>query len=307
MNVVNGPPAEAALPDGAVALRISDSRYPPLLRAIPDPPATLYVLGDPAVLHRPHFAIVGSRKASPAGLRAARSLSMQLSGAGLSICSGLALGIDGAAHRGALDASGKSVAVMATGIDNVYPARHRGLATDLCQSGCLVSEFAPGTPPRRGNFPRRNRIISGMSLGVMVIEAALPSGSLITAGTALDQGREVFTLPWSVFHRGGAGCLRLLRDGAKMVQSAEDVLEELSALYQLHAGLASQMNSKSTAAAPGGEYRRQQVLELVGYETITVDELASCSALPIEQLLSELSALELDGLVERHAGGYIRC
>jgi len=307
MNVANGPPTEAAEPYGALALAISDNRYPPLLRSIPDPPATLYVLGDPAVLQRPQLAIVGSRKASPAGLRAARSLSMQLSGAGLSICSGLALGIDGAAHRGALDASGTSIAVMATGIDSVYPARHRGLAADLRQSGCLVSEFAPGTPPRRGNFPRRNRIISGMSLGVMVVEAALPSGSLITAGTALDQGREVFTLPWSVFHRGGAGCLRLLRDGAKMVQSAEDVLEELGAMYQLHSGLAFAMNSESPAAEPVGECRRQQVLELVGYETITVDELASSSALPIEQLLTELSALELDGLVERHAGGYIRC
>jgi DNA processing protein len=149
----------------------------------------------------------------------------------LHICSGLALGIDSAAHRGALATGGKSVAVMATGIDRVYPQRHQALAAQLEQAGCLVTEFLPGTPPLRHNFPKRNRIISGLSLGVLVIEAALPSGSLITAGTALEQGREVFALPWSMLHDGGRGCLQLIRDGAKMVQDVDDILEELGSLY----------------------------------------------------------------------------
>ena len=162
---------------GAEALDIDDERYPALLRAIHDPPPLLFIRGDPALLRAPLLAVVGSRRASPAGLRVAQTLSGQLVGAGLHICSGLALGIDGAAHRGALAAGGKSVAVMATGIDRVYPQRHHALAAQLQQAGCLVTEFPPGTPALKHNFPKRNRIISGLSLGVLVVEAALPSGS----------------------------------------------------------------------------------------------------------------------------------
>ena len=205
MNVAKA--KEAAQAAGAIALAIDDERYPPLLRVIHDPPPLLYVRGDPAVLQEPHLAVVGSRRASPAGLRVAQILTGQVARAGLHICSGLALGIDGAAHRGALEAGGKSVAVMATGIDTIYPHRHLALAAQLEQAGCLVTEFPPGTPPLRQNFPKRNRIISGLSLGVLVVEAALPSGSLITAGAALEQGREVFALPWSMLHDGGRGCL----------------------------------------------------------------------------------------------------
>lgn len=300
MNVAKA--KDAARAAGAIALAIDDEGYPPLLRAIHDPPPLLYVRGDPAVLQEPHLAVVGSRRASPAGLRAAQILTGQVVRAGLHICSGLALGIDGAAHRGALEAGGKSIAVMATGIDTVYPRRHLALAAQLEQAGCLVTEFPPGTPPLRQNFPKRNRIISGLSLGVLVVEAALPSGSLITAGAALEQGREVFALPWSMLHDGGRGCLQLIRDGAKMVQGVDDILEELGPLYAVQ--------QDCFAAPPSGRNTppdESWLLSLVGFEVVTLDELVQSSARPVAQVLGELSALELTGQVARTAGGYIRC
>src|SRR6056297_3600998 len=226
MDVVNSPAGDAV-----ALIRRGDVAYPPLLSEIHDPPEELYVRGRAEALLQPQVAVVGSRRASSAALRLASQLAGGLSTAGLAVCSGLALGVDGAAHRGALDAGGVSVGVMATGIETIYPRRHAALAAQLLQSGCLLSEFPPGTPPLRENFPRRNRIISGLSLGVLVIEAAPGSGSLITARSALEQGREVFALPWSNLHPGGRGCLQLLRDGAKMVQGVDDVLEELGALY----------------------------------------------------------------------------
>tara|TARA_R110002072_G_scaffold109920_3_gene237368 strand:- start:302 stop:1012 length:711 start_codon:yes stop_codon:yes gene_type:complete len=236
-------------------------------------------------------------------MRLAQTLTSQLVRTGLHICSGLALGVDSAAHLGALEAGGKSVAVMATGIDAVYPRRHQALARQLEQAGCLVTEFPPGTPPLRQNFPKRNRIISGLSLGVLVIEAALPSGSLITAGTAMEQGREVFALPWSILHDGGRGCLKLIRDGAKMVQDANDILEELGPLYALQ-------QASYAAASPGNRHvppSRSWLLTLVGFEAVALDELVKCSGRPVAQVLAELSALELSGQVARTAGGFIRC
>jgi DNA processing protein len=287
---------------GAIALAIDDERYPPLLRAIHDPPPLLYVRGDPAVLQEPQLAVVGSRRASPAGLRVAQVLSGQVARAGLHICSGLALGIDGAAHRGALEAGGKSAAVMATGIDTVYPRRHLALAAQLERAGCLVTEFPPGTPPLRQNFPKRNRIISGLSLGVLVVEAALPSGSLITAAAALEQGREVFALPWSMLHDGGRGCLRLIRDGAKMVQDVDDILEELGPLYAVQQDYLAVAQPERNAPPD-----QSWLLVLVGFEVVALDELVQRSARPVAQVLGELSALELSGQVARTAGGYIRC
>jgi DNA processing protein len=291
----------AAQAAGMTALAVDDECYPPLLRAIHDPPPLLYVRGDPTLLCEPHLAVVGSRRASAAGLRIAQTLSGQLASAGLHICSGLALGIDSAAHRGALRVGGKSVAVMATGIDRVYPHRHKLLAQQLEQAGCLVTEFPPGTGPLRHNFPKRNRIISGLSLGVLVVEAALPSGSLITAGTALEQGREVFALPWSMLHDGGRGCLQLIRDGAKMVLGVEDILEELGPLYALQqAGAAAVPQEKSVLSDVSW------LAPLIGYEAIALDDLVLRSSRPVAQVLGELSALELAGRVVRTAGGYIR-
>ncbi|MDH3992469.1 MAG: DNA-processing protein DprA [Gammaproteobacteria bacterium] len=305
MNVADTGLSPALSAMGVQTLAFDDERYPPLLRLIPDPPALLYALGDVSLLREPQVAMVGSRRASPAGLRTARDLAQQLAATGLLVCSGLALGVDGAAHRGALAAKGKSIAVMATGIDLIYPRRHRDLAAQLQGNGCLLTEFRPGTPPRRQNFPQRNRIISGLSLGVVVVEAALPSGSLITANTALEQGREVFALPWSMLHRGGEGCLQLLRDGAKMVRELQDILEELGPLYALHnemrgAGMAT---AQAAADSPGS----LSVLELLGFEASSVDQLVAGANMPVEQLLVQLSELELLGLVQRCPGGYIRC
>jgi DNA processing protein len=290
---------------GALVLPLTDTRYPALLRTIHDPPPLLYVRGDHTVLNQAQLAVVGSRKASPAGLRAAAALSGQAARAGLSVCSGLALGIDGAAHRGSLAAGGRSVAVLATGIDRIYPVRHTRLAYELQQSGCLVSEFPPGVPPLRHNFPRRNRLISGLSLGVLLVEAALPSGSLITAGTALEQGREVFALPWSVLHKGGAGCLRLIRDGAQMVESIEDILAELEPLYRAQQALCAADSRKPGAGREAGE-QDQAILALVGFEAVSADELAQASGRPMAEILAKLSVLELQGSVARCPGGYIR-
>tara|TARA_B110000503_G_scaffold85373_2_gene129910 strand:+ start:44745 stop:45647 length:903 start_codon:yes stop_codon:yes gene_type:complete len=300
MNVAKARAAAQSV--GATVLAVDDEQYPPLLRAIHDPPSILYIRGDASLLLDAQFAVVGSRRASPAAVRVAQVLSGQLSRAGLHVCSGMALGIDGAAHRGALEAGGKSIAVIATGIDRVYPHRHRALAVQLEQFGCVVTEFPPGTPPRRQNFPQRNRIISGLSLGVLVVEAALPSGSLITASTALAQGREVFALPWSMLHAGGRGCLQLIRDGAKMVLEVEDILEELGPLYTLQQDC-FEIASSAVDVLPGGFW----LLALVGFEVVTLDELVNRSAKPAAQVLGALSALELTGQVARTAGGYIRC
>jgi len=195
---------------------------------------------------------------------------------------------------------------MASGIDQIYPARHRGLAEELVEQGCLVTEYPPGCKPERHRFPRRNRILSGLSLGVLVVEAALPSGSLITAGTALEQGREVFTLPWSMFHIGGRGCLQLIRDGAKMVEGIDDILDELGPLYCLQQDMFSACAGKDT----GGELTssgQSPVEALIGYEIVTIDELVRRSALPVAKVMAALSALELSGTVARASGGYIHC
>lgn len=301
MNVANSGlnPALTAL--GVQTLSLNDEGYPPLLRLIPDPPPLLYVRGDLSLLREPQIAMVGSRRASPAGLRVADNLSRELATLGLHVCSGLALGIDAAAHQGALAAGGHSVAVMATGIDRIYPARHRALAQELSQRGCLVTEFPPGTAPLRHNFPRRNRIISGLSLGVVVVEAALPSGSLITASAATAQGREVFALPWSILHQGGLGCLQLLRDGAKMVRDVQDIVEELGPLYHCQCDMLAAADAEPAAPAA-----QQALLDLVGFEACSLDQLVASAGLPVEQVLEQLSRLETTGLVQRCAGGYIR-
>lgn len=300
MNVVDSD--AAALAAGTQTIALDDERYPSLLRAIHDPPPLLYVRGDPLVLQQPQLAVVGSRRASPAAQRVAHLLSGQLAQSGLTICSGLALGVDGAAHQGALDVGGKSVAVMATGIDRLYPHRHRSLAANIEQTGCLVTEFPPGTPPRRHNFPQRNRIISGLSLGVLVVEAALPSGSLITARTGLEQGREVFALPWSILHDGGKGCLQLLRDGAKMVQTVEDIMEELGALYTVQHELSLPHVEKEETPCTDSA-----LLQQVGFETTTLDDLVELSGWSVTEVLRELTSLELAGQIARTSGGYIRC
>ena len=298
MNVVKA--KDAARAASAIAVAIDDECYPPLLRAIPDPPPLLYVRGDPAVLLEAHLAVVGSRRASPAGLRVAQALSGQLASAGLHICSGLALGIDSAAHRGALASGGKSAAVMATGIDRVYPQRHRALAAQLEQAGCLVTEFPPGTPPLRQNFPKRNRIISGLSLGVIVVEASHRSGALITARLANEQGREVFAVPGPIDSRMSRGCHQLIRDGAKLIESVDDVLEELGPL-----ALPARLDSLTTIHKPAeltlGD-QEKRILNAISPEGTSFDSLCVTTGLPAPRILSTISILEVRGLIKRLSG-----
>jgi DNA processing protein len=276
----------------------ADPDYPPLLRQIPDPPLALYVIGDRAAPGRPQLAIVGSRNPTPAGRENARAFARHLAGAGLAITSGLALGIDGAAHRGALEAGGgTTLAVVATGLDRVYPARHRELAHEIARAGALVSEFPLGVPPLPENFPIRNRVISGMALGVLVVEAAPGSGSLITARLATDQGREVFAIPGSIHSPLSRGCHALIRQGAKLVETANDILEELGVLAQAAA-------DSAVAPLPADlPAPMAQLLGHLGHDPANVDQLVERSGLTTEAVSSMLLQLELQGLVEAGAGG----
>ncbi len=287
----------------------TDPAYPPLLREIADPPPVLYVEGDPAWLARPQLAVVGARHPTPGGRALARDFARALADAGLTVTSGLALGIDAAAHEGALAAAstggvGATVAVCGTGLDRVYPPSHRALAEAIAARGALVSEFPLGTPPRAQNFPVRNRLISGLSLGVLVVEAAPRSGSLITAGFALEQGREVFAIPGSIHSPLARGCHALIRQGAKLVETVEDVLEELGALAR-HA----LENAPSAAAAetPALAPDLEALLEQMGYDPVTVDALVARSGLTADAVSSMLLQLELLGRVTACPGGrYVR-
>jgi DNA processing protein len=291
---------------GALVLPLTDPRYPALLQTLYDPPPILYVLGDPQALQQAQLGIVGSRRASPPGKRATQELAADVVRAGLHVTSGLAVGIDQVAHRAAIEAGGKTIAVMATGLDQLYPRQNAGLAREIVQCGALVSEFPPGARPLRARFPQRNRIISGLSLGVLVIEAALRSGSLITARTAMEQGREVFTLPWSIFHPAGRGCLNLLREGVKMVENAGDILEELGPLYQCQLEMtpASPSTQNSLECLDEGEV---EILQLIGSDEIGVDEIVRHSGRPLANVLAALSTLEIAGRVVRCGSGYIHC
>jgi DNA processing protein len=272
-----------------------DPAYPAALRDLVAPPAWLYVKGDPAWLSRPMLAIVGSRHATPQGLRDAEAFAKSLSEAGLTIVSGLALGIDAAAHAGGLAGLASSVAVVGTGLDRVYPARNKVLAHRLAAEGAIISEFPVGTPPKSGHFPRRNRIISGLSLGVLVIEAALESGSLITARLASEQGREVFALPGSIHSTLSKGCHRLIKQGAKLVESAADVLEELGRLLPTPLPAAS----PASASVDAGD----SLLEQLSGGPLILDQLASRLGLTVEDVSVKLLAAEMDGTVAKLPGG----
>ena len=276
--------------DGNHFIPLTDPRYPESLRALPGSPPWLYVKGDPAWLARPALAIVGSRNATPQGRRDAEAFARTLAEAGLTIVSGMAEGIDAAAHEGGL-AGGGSVAVVGTGLDRVYPAKNRDLAHRIATGGALVSEFSLGTPPRPGHFPRRNRIISGLSLGVLVVEAALDSGSLITARLAGEQGREVFALPGSIHTPLSKGCHRLIKEGAKLVESAADILEELRWQW--------------TPPGPGptADPAAEGLLLHLGAEPMSMDLLAARTGLTVENLSAMLLALELEGRVAMLPGG----
>jgi DNA processing protein len=289
---------EWAAQPGNHVLTLADAGYPKTLLDIADPPCILYAKGRLELLSHPALAVVGSRNATAQGISNAQKFSASLSQAGLCIVSGMALGIDTAAHQGGLHGAGSTVAVIGTGADIVYPARNRSLAHQIAEGGCIVSEYALGTPAIASNFPRRNRIISGLAQGVLVIEAAAQSGSLITARMAAEQGREVFAIPGSIHSPLSKGCHLLIKQGAKLVESAQDVLEEL----KHHA--APQPSRTDTSAIGTGPVSR--VLTAMGYDPVDPDTLAARCGLEISALHAELLTLELDGHIETLPGGIVR-
>jgi DNA processing protein len=274
--------------------------YPRLLKEIHDPPGVLFVRGELKSQDSLAVGIVGTRHATPYGLRQAERLAGSLARAGLTIVSGLARGIDAAAHRGAMSAGGRTIAVLASGVMNIYPPEHDKLAEEVAACGALISEAPPHSEPLAGTFPQRNRLISGLSLGVIVVEAAERSGALITARHAYEQGKEVFAVPGSVESRASKGCHRLLRDGVKLVESADDVLEEFGPLVE---------------AAPRDDGRmvhhpaelllnevEQQVLAAIPTEATPIDAIIAASGLPVPQVLATISVLEMRRLVRRMSG-----
>ncbi|WP_019028807.1 DNA-processing protein DprA [Colwellia piezophila] len=300
----------------SVIICFDDTRYPERLKQIYDPPLVLFLQGNALLLNAQQLAVVGSRSASSSGRETAFTLCQQLSQQNIVITSGLALGIDAAAHRGALGESAGTIAVVATGLDQVYPARHRALVQEIISSGgAVISEFLPGTPAKAGHFPKRNRIISGLSLGVLVVEAELKSGSLITARCALEQNREVFAVPSSIGNPLAKGCHWLIKQGAKLVEQCADIIDEFAFANNpsLHLKSAIEALPPSEKITNKGVERINQkvlcndaLLASVGFEITPVDKVVSRSELPVEEVLTRLTMLELSGLVTAVPGGYIR-
>ena len=282
-------------------LRRDDASFPQLLGEIHDPPPLMFVRGNLSALRSSQVAIVGSRRATQSGREMAASLAAELSGLDVATTSGLARGIDVAAHRGALRAGGVTVAVLGAGLGHVYPRENVAIAEEILERGCLVSEFPPGMTPRPEHFPRRNRIISGLSMGVVVVEAASRSGSLITARLALEQGREVFAVPGSVFNPLARGCHELLRQGARLLEGVDDLLEELPALGRRDTAT----DTAYVALALDGDEVR--MLEAMGYDNVTADQLIDHTGMDSARAAVVLAGLELKGIVQMERGGYIRC
>lgn len=288
-----------AAQDSHSIVTLADDGYPRALLEIPDPPALLYLAGRAELLRRECIAVVGSRNATAQGEQNAEAFARSLSESGLTIVSGMAMGIDAAAHRGGLKGAGATIAVVGTGIDVVYPRRNAEVARQIASGGLLLSEFPLGTGPAAGNFPRRNRIISGLARGCLVVEAAAASGSLITARAAADQGREVFAIPGSIHSPLSKGCHALIKSGAKLVESADDVLAELSGFR--HSGFASTAlgSGRQAAGAPPAD----GLLAHMGHDPVHVDALCERAGLSAEQVSSELLRLELDGRIAALPGG----
>jgi DNA processing protein len=272
--------------------------YPALLKEITDPPMILYAKGQLSCLQQAKLAVVGSRNPSITGSENARYFAKALAAQGITIVSGLALGIDAQAHKGCLDAQGQTIAVLGTGIDRIYPQRHLRLSEQITQNGLLISEFPLKSPPIAGHFPRRNRIISGLSLCILVVESAIKSGSLITARMALEQNRDVLAIPGSIHNPMARGCHFLLQQGAKLVTSVADVLEELR--------MDSEQRSVDKNIFPLAS-ENKNLVKFIGFETTTVDHIILRSGYTIEQVTSELAELELNGAVVSVPGGYMRC
>ncbi|WP_339675514.1 DNA-processing protein DprA [uncultured Zhongshania sp.] len=277
-----------------------DDDYPALLKEIHDPPPLLYYRGRRELLSQVLFAVVGSRRPSRMGRADAQAFAGALGQAGFTVVSGLALGVDAAAHMGAIATPASTVAVLGTGVDHCYPRSNAALYQQIGSEGLLLSELPLGSPPLRHQFPRRNRLISGMSLGVLVVEAARHSGSLITARQALEQNREVFAIPGSIHNPASRGCNALIKQGAKLVETLADIVEEFSAWTSVAA-------AEPAAGKHPGPSLHSQVYDALGYEPLSLDELVQHSGLGVTELLADLSDLEVEGWVEQLHGGWQRC
>jgi DNA processing protein len=278
----------------------SDPSFPELLNEIPSPPFGIFCLGNKNLLKQPQISIVGSRNASPGGKKTTAAFAEELTTMGFTVTSGMAAGIDCQAHRGSLYAGNATIAVMGTGIDRIYPNTNRALYHEIAARGLIVSEFAPGTPPRRSNFPQRNRIISGLSLGTLVVEAGIRSGSLITARLAAEQGREVFAVPGSIHLPTSRGCHQLIRQGAKLVESVSDITDEIGQFFK--------SEYKKTGVEPGPHHSNTEhpVYNLIDYAPISIDQIIQLSGLTTERVSSILIDLELRGLIADVNGCYMR-
>ena len=274
-----------------------DKDYPALLKEIHDAPPVLYAIGDLSCLNTPALAMVGSRKPSSFGYETAYNFAKELAASRLTIVSGLALGIDAASHLGCLSSKGQTIAVMGTGIDCIYPRRHQSLAEKIALNGLIISEFPLGTGVNAGHFPRRNRIISGLTLATLVVEAAVCSGSLITARMALEQNRDVLAIPGSIQNPRARGCNYLLRQGAKLIECVQDILEELN----LDILLTESKLENSVAI------EEESLVKFVGFEATSIDTIAQKSGMALDNIIGEIVQLELQGLVKSVPGGYMRC
>ena len=278
-----------------------DPGYPPLLKEIHDPPPVLYAMGDLSSFQQPSVAMVGTRKPSITGSETAWRFAFELAAKNITIVSGLALGIDAQAHSGCLEAKGKTIAVMGTGIDCMYPRQHAKLASLITENGLLLSELPLQSPPLAGHFPRRNRIISGLSLSILVVEAAMRSGSLITARLALEQNRDVLAIPGSIYNPQSCGCHHLLQQGAKLVTTSNDVLDEL--------GIDCNIDSNQERLQLSFTLARENknLVKCIGFEVTTVDQMMARSGLGVEKVVCDLAELEIQGIVKAVPGGYMRC
>jgi len=303
---------------GAAYIGFTEADFPPFLNQIPTAPLGIFALGARALLTSPQLAVVGSRSPTPAGRRTTQQFAAELTRAGLTITSGLARGIDGSAHRGCLDAGGRTIGVLATGIDVAYPRANAELYDEIAAAGGLiVSEYPPGSPPRREFFPQRNRIISGLALGTLVVEAGIRSGSLITAKLAAEQGREVFAVPGSIHAELSRGCHHLLRQGAKLVESAQDVLEEIGQYFTVAAAadattadavasVQPHADSRAIRRPPAAHAGLPPLYDLIDYAPVSIDQLILQSGLSADQVSHILMELELNGFIAAAAGGYQR-
>jgi len=301
---------EWALRHGVTIVDTDNEHYPELLREIKRPPPLLYVAGDPALLSFPQVAIVGSRNPSPSGRGSAFDFSKALASSGFTVTSGLALGVDAAAHQGALSCQGKTIAVLGTGIDQVYPQRNKQLADQIVQmGGALISEFPLGTKAQPANFPQRNRIISGLSYGTLVVEAAVRSGSLITARYAMQQNRELFAIPGSIHNPLARGCHALIKEGAALVESAQDIVDELKGFLEFkweQLNLDKIPDTRTIASEIVANEQEDIVLSQLGYEPTAIDLVAERTRLPVGDVMACLLTLELKGLVANVGTGYMR-